>query len=259
MKKKGPENLLNESKIFESSVGVGVKLDEPERTKYFESEIKKTKNHEYAKKLQLLLKRIKVVEKHVDGFLPEENTKFQNETIRGFHHKLTDKFLIEYLRYEQRRLESLAFEIKKEMDSLPTNMFDPYNRYGQLYATYAFNSRYSQWLTEINKRLELEKPYWNKVQNRGIKTTNEMVAGFCKLVHESTLPYRKKENEGAEVFCSIVCKVYNLPYKTRVRIAYSQPVTVLLASKIERAILPSIPAPDREKILKVIDLLSDKN
>jgi hypothetical protein len=258
MAKNKKQILKPNVKDFESIVIEGCKLDEPERTKYFESLIKKCSNRDEVKRLQIILKRIKVIIKHVNGFVPEENTKYQNEIIGKFYHKLDDKYFIEYLRDQKRRLEGLCIEIKREMDSLPIYEYGPIsaNRYIRLQPYYEYNSRLRDWLGEIIERFAIEKLHIAKEQDKPIKITNDMVAGFCSLVNSSELPYKRTEDDTAETFCQRICELYKLPYKTRVRIAFSPQVQPIIADKIKKAILPNIPKGDQEKILKVIDSLS---
>ncbi|MEP6645783.1 MAG: hypothetical protein ABJC12_01735 [Saprospiraceae bacterium] len=239
---------------FLSKVEVGIILEEPERIKYFENLIKNTTKRDEVRELQIILKRIKIIVKHVDGFVPQLNTKFQNFILQSFYHRLTEKYFIEYLRDQKRRSDILSIDIKKDMDSLPIDNYGPFNGFKQLYLAYDFNLRLSQWLIEIIDRFTREKSFWVQLQDKKIRLTNEMVAGFCKLVNDSTLPFKNEGN--AKLFCPMICDMYKLPYKERVRMAYYQPVTVSLATKIEKAILPNIPAPDREEIQKVIDSLS---
>ncbi len=140
MKKNKKDDLKPNVQDFESIVIEGVKLDEPERTKYFETLVRNSNKRDETNRFQIILKRIKIIVKHVDGFVPEENTKYQNEIIGSFYHKLDDKYFIEYLRDQKRRLEGLCIEVKREMDSLPIyeNVPMKYNRYVQLQPYYVY-------------------------------------------------------------------------------------------------------------------------
>jgi len=225
-----PQNL-SQDLIIKTAKGAG--LEGPDRIAFFESLIKSTKSVEEVNHLTLLLQRIKILGIHVDGFVPEEIIKFQNEIIRGFHRKLTDKYLIEYLRDRQRYLERVCNDTQ----------LNPFN---QNYR------RLNEWLVEVINRFSKENSFLLKIQDKKIKITNEMVAGFCNLVNASTSLLRK-DYKTIDIYCRRVCEVYDLTFKTKVSKVYSQKVNESLAVKIQALILPNIEVESRDKINQYIN------
>jgi len=151
------DQLPTDEEMFLHSLQDLVILDEPERSGRIEELILNSSNEIYRQRYEKVLNRITMLGVHVEGFLPEEVTDFQNEVVRKLYHRLDNDYLDEYLRLQVRNLIDICDNLKRDLDANRDNILW-YAKQGYNYqGIYIHNKRIMEWLEIVIKRLKPSK------------------------------------------------------------------------------------------------------